>query len=166
VFCWRITKYNPRYRDYNETYLKDEWTCYSDIGANFEGKELTFQEYLEKENAYIQAVILFIECLNIASLKVVDLEQGGKRYKALVLAENGLDKIVNNEFVNKESVVVIIRLILRNKMWCKLEAKNMYIHFGYDYYMYIGSSSPSTENITSIEKLGLFVEPCESPYSD
>lgn len=40
MFCWQITKYDPKNRDENNRYLKDEWTDYSSIGEIFEGKEL------------------------------------------------------------------------------------------------------------------------------
>lgn len=62
MFCWRITKYNPKYRDNNTGYyLKDEWTFYSQIGGEFEGKIFTRKEYLKIEDTYIQSVFLFMD---------------------------------------------------------------------------------------------------------
>ena len=29
--CWRITKYDPKYRRPNGAYLNDEWCMYSEI---------------------------------------------------------------------------------------------------------------------------------------
>lgn len=41
----------------------------------------------------------------------------------------------------------------------------MFVHFGYDYYMYIGSSKELPQDLRNkIENLGLFVENFESPY--
>ena len=40
----------------------------------------------------------------------------------------------------------------------------MYVHFGYDYYMYIGSEKPLEKEIDSINRSGLFVENMVSPY--
>lgn len=40
----------------------------------------------------------------------------------------------------------------------------MYVHFGHDYYMFIGSSTSCPLALKNIEKMGLFVEDFESPY--
>ncbi len=53
MFDWRVTKYDPKNRDHNGWYVKDEWTDYSDIGKSFEGKRLTFWEYFNVESKYI-----------------------------------------------------------------------------------------------------------------
>ncbi|WP_422658085.1 FHA domain-containing protein [Paenibacillus sp. EC2-1] len=54
---------------------------------------------------------------------------------------------------------------LRKLMGFRLTNKNkMYVHFGYDYYMYIGISKECKDAIDSIQASGLFVEECESPY--
>ncbi len=37
-FMWRVTKYNPTFRDENGTYIKDEWTSFSDIGKKVSRK--------------------------------------------------------------------------------------------------------------------------------
>ena len=42
----------------------------------------------------------------------------------------------------------------------------MYIHFGYDYYMYIGSSNACDNVRIKIQEEGLFVEEFKSPYGD
>ncbi len=59
----------------------------------------------------------------------------------------------------------LIRLNLREVCWTKLErAQNTYLHFGYDYYMYIGTDS----TVARVEDIHfpnlLFVEWFESPY--
>lgn len=155
MFCWRITKYNPVYRNNNGNYLKDEWTDYSDIGKSFEGIRLTETEYAKIENAYINAVLLLMNCSNIDALKIIDLER-----------IDDIKGIKNNALIYKEHISEIIRSILRNKFWCKLESDEFYIHFGYDYYMYIGSNQPCESAIESIKKSGLFVEIFESPYTN
>ena len=161
MFCWRITKYDPKNRD-NGIYLKDEWTDYSDIGKIFDGKILKEDEYLKTEGAYINAVLLFMECLNVNELKIVSLEYMGKRPQCVEV-----DKITiaNNALYHRDIIVFIIQSILRNKLWCKLELDHtMYVHFGWDYYMYIGSAKACPSAIKKIEEIGLFVEPFVSPY--
>lgn len=54
--CWRITKYNPKFRNELGHYQKKEWTSVSDIGKIFEGKQLTVEEYLNTENLYINSI--------------------------------------------------------------------------------------------------------------
>ena len=39
-----------------------------------------------------------------------------------------------------------------------------YVHFGYDYYMYIGLSVKCTDALAAVQQRGLFVEPFRSPY--
>lgn len=40
--AFEVMKYNPKYRDSYGSYLKDEWTSYSDISELFDGVVLTF----------------------------------------------------------------------------------------------------------------------------
>ncbi len=61
-------------------------------------------------------------------------------------------------------ILIHSRLILREDMWCKFESDNVSIHFGYDYYMYIGSNASCDSVIEQIRLNGLFVEPYRSPY--
>lgn len=164
MFYWRITKYDPQYRDERGAYLKNEWTEYDDIGQTFEGKTLTLKEYLKTEDAYIQAILLFIEDLNIDSLRISCLEKNGRRPKKVLV--DGIE-IVNNTYVNKESIIPIIRLILRGKTWCKFKAKQMLIDFSNQFYTFIVSiNRPSNSTIKKIEHMGFFVEELESPYKE
>lgn len=47
---YRISKYNPKYRDEHGIYTRDEWTSISDVGEYFNGYEVTMEEYLDTEN--------------------------------------------------------------------------------------------------------------------
>lgn len=163
MFEWRIAKYNPQYRDATGAYLKDEWTSYSDVGQIFNGHLLTIEEYLTIEKTYIKAIIVFMECLNIYALKVTDLEQEGLRCKAVHGIEN-LIRISNGEWIDKEKMHIVIQLILRNSIWCKLESPEMFVHFGYDYYMYVGSTELCMLALQLIKQSGLFIESFKSPY--
>lgn len=167
MFCWRITKYNSAYRDENGSYIADEWTSFSDIGKNFESGKLTFDDYIKIEDAYIQAITYFMDCLGIETLQITDLEIGAKPsgnqfYSPEMM--HVLDSLSDGKKVAKEQVGIIVRLVLRENIWCKLAAESMYVHFGYDYYMYIGSKKPCDGAVNKIEQSGLFVEPFVSPY--
>ena len=47
----------------------------------------------------------------------------------------------------------LVRLSLRCLMWCKVEVGDrFYLHFGYEYYIYIGSSNECPESIRLTEQ--------------
>jgi hypothetical protein len=58
----------------------------------------------------------------------------------------------------------VLRALLREEYWCKLESDSAYIHVGYDYYMYVGVPAECREAVAEATRLGLFVEPMQSPY--
>lgn len=170
MFCYRITKYNPEYRDSSGAYKKDEWTSYSDIGSTIENEALSAEEYLNIENAYVEAISLIMDEVGINSLAITALEKHNAPQKNDVLFDPILLKTYQslkiNQSLNKTVVLEVARLALRDYMWCKLESENMFVHFGYDYYMYIGSQKKPNSILPSVEALGLFVEQIdESPYS-
>lgn len=159
-YMWRITKYNPEYRDEDDKYLLDEWTSFSDIGNYFDGSELTSYEYEKIEKCYINSIICLMDCNKINRLKIEDLE---------VYEEKNVDTLVNTisegDILSKEKIIIIIRHVLREQIWCKLVYnKRFFVHFGYDYYMYIGSSAKCEYAIKEIKNKRLFVESIKSPY--
>ena len=139
MFSWRITKYNPQNRDAHGIYLLDEWTAYSEIGKIIQGKKFTYEEYIKIENAYVFAIMVLMQCNDIEALTITSLEKNIKFDKSdphvpeamrhtFQCAANGLT-------LDKGMIDSISRLVLREKLWCKLESKNMFVHFGWDYYM-------------------------------
>ncbi|KEH85357.1 MULTISPECIES: hypothetical protein [Clostridium] len=172
MYCWRITKYNPIYRSEDGNYLKKEWTSIFDVGKSFDGKKLSLKEYLLTEDLYIKAIIEFINFLRIPSLKACELEkyeesiQTDKYPEIYTIQMIKIFKTIKNEDdISVNKIGDLVKLILREHLWCKLENKNkMFIHFGYDYYMYIGSYSKCDYIINKIKEMGLFVEKIKSPY--
>ncbi len=172
MFSWRITKYNPIYRDLNGRYKNEEWTSFSDIGKSFSGKEFKINEYLRYEGLYVTSIFEFMKCLQISSLEVNDLEKLSDNTNLIksneLFSQEMIDlylRIRNNEILEAKDIGNIIRLILRESIWAKLTNDNMlFVHFGNDYYMYVGSSKICNETIELIKKTGLFVEAYESPY--
>jgi len=167
MYCWRITKYNPDNRDVNGFCRKDDWTSVSDIGKKFNGVTLTFEEYLRYENAYIDAVLQVMHGNDIESLSVVALEKNGYfNFKDFPAQES--KRFYNSLSLSRDlplhSVAQITRFALREVVWCKLGCEQMYVHFGYDYYMYIGSEKPLEKELNSLINNGLFVENFISPY--
>lgn len=166
---WRITKYNPKNRDKNDFYQKKEWTSVSDIGNTFEDGELTLDDYLICEKAYIDAIILYMRGNNVESIKIEALEKGKyKKYTDFFEPETSkyFKSLKNNMLIPMERVTQVSRFALRELIWCKLVSERMFVHFGYDYYMYIGSEQPLENAINAIKESGLFVEAFTSPYNN
>jgi hypothetical protein len=166
MFSYRITKYNPAYRNSQGHYLKNEWILYADIGKEFDDGVLTLEQYLKVENAYVDAILSFMECLGIETLHVTALEKNVTPRRNELFSLSFFNNLENGSVLNTQLIKVVTAMILRNYLWCKFEAPGMYVHFGWDYYMYIGSAKACKTAIRSIEKSGLFVEEYESPYND
>ena len=66
---WRITKYNPAFRDERGVYLKDEWTSVSDVGKSFDGVVLTFKEYREIEDNYVSTALSLTPLLKLSLIE-------------------------------------------------------------------------------------------------
>jgi hypothetical protein len=166
-YGWRITKYNPAFRDERGAYQKDEWISFSDIGQSFDGEELTFEEYQKAEDAYVFTALHFLSEANLKSLKVISLETNAPKVKKSLLADIPYNpKQIKNEMdVSDKDLESICRLVLRDVFWCCLEsASDFYIHFGWDYYMYVGSNVCSEEAINFGRAKNLFIEEMVSPY--
>lgn len=158
---YRITKYNPEFRDENGFYKKDEWTSISDIGKKFNKIILTKEEYKKTENNYIDAIYEILREKNIKKIKVYDLEINKKNLSELSADEKDIIKEINNDkYLDLKKSEKIIRLVLREMLWCKFcsELKDIKIEFGYDYYMYVECSKIKESTINIINKKGLFVE--------
>jgi hypothetical protein len=169
-FQWRVTKYNPDFRDENGYYtLIEEWTCPSEIGKIINGKEFTLDEYLQVEAAYVNAVIKFIEESGINSLRILKLSHLNisDEDKNSSLYETAFEQLALQEdsVVNKNEIYLICKMVLRNFLDCQLYLKDkFFVHFGWDYYMYIGSYVNCSTAIEIATNNGLFVERIQSPY--
>ena len=173
MISWRITKYNPKYRNNNDEYQKDEWTSCHDIGKSYEGKEFTVNDYIAIESAYVNAVLSFMNSTNSTTLTVRYLEKHNDSIKIseapLIYTEDMIklfERLHEGCVLEISDIKHLCRLVLREQMWCKLENDNtMFIHFGYDYYMYIGCLLKCEGIIVDLfERTGLFIEKFESPY--
>lgn len=171
-FSWRITKYNPKYRDEKGSYVKEDWTSMYDIGKFFSGKEVTHDEYLNIERLYVDAITEYMNCLGISTLTVKDLEKWSETIEILDFPElytkemsELYARIKEGVNFNIEEIRDLSRLILRNNIWCILEKDSiMYVHFGHDYYMFIGSFKECKDAVNKIIRSGLYVEPFISPF--
>lgn len=149
----RVSKYNPIFRDENGFYKKNEWISYYDIGKCFDGEVLTKEQYLAVENGYLSVIKNLYEIYPSLILHIEGLEQIDKTAGGWQDADD----------ISKDKVEELVREILREKVWCKLINKNVEVHFGYDYYMYIVfkhgySIRLIIEYLKKIRQNGLFIE--------
>ena len=149
---YRITKYNPINR-INGVYMADEWTSFSDIGKVFGDTILSQDAYLKTEQAYIDCCIELIEKAKISKLYIKQAEYYTENVR------------FSSSISNTQEIRQVITACLREQCWLKLVAKDFFIHFGYDYYMYVGSVL-SREVVAEIAtKYGLFCEEHPSPHN-
>lgn len=165
-FKWRVTKYNPAFRDKNGIYtLTDDWTCPSEIGNTINGKPFTMTEYQRVEKAYLDSVQKFMEESNTDSLTISEIEYyltEEDRKSPLYKEEFEQLSLQNHSAVTTNEVRLICQMILRNFLWCNLDHKDeFFVKFGWDYYMYIGSHAPCPDAIHFATRTGLFVEEWE-----
>ncbi|MEO1614573.1 MAG: hypothetical protein AAFV88_01905 [Planctomycetota bacterium] len=120
---------------------------------------LTPAEYLRFENAYVSSAIMFLTDAGVGSLLISGLENHAAFNNSALTLENGRS-------CNLLACADIVRLNLRSEIWCRLESESAFIHFGYDYYMYVGIASKCAFAIQHATDSGLFVEPFDSPHHE
>lgn len=153
---FRVTKYDPSFRNTLGHYTRPEWTAVSDIGQAFDGKTLTEEEYKRTEDAYAAVAIEFVREAGIQSLTVTSLEN---HFGAPISIPEGAT-------IALSEVELIVRRVLREEFWCRLVATNGFVHIGHDYYMYVGVSHQCPGAQQLAYERGLFVEPFRSPLHE
>ena len=150
----RVTKYDPKYR-LNGAYAHEEWTSVSDVGKAFDGHVLTMEAYEKVEQQHIRFLCELAQKCGAFPLRV-----------------DAYDPTYRNEAwhegqkITADRLPAIVRSILREECWCRLNGSGFFIHFGYDYYMYVGCGL-SMESVSALAaKHGLFCERFRSPYHD
>jgi hypothetical protein len=152
---YRVTKCNPAFRDQSGAYTKDEWTLFKQIGQTFSDVQFTSAEYERVEDAYVEVALSFLRESGLSSMKVAGLEN---RMQAL--------DFQNDTVLPLDRIGEIIRRILREEFWCRLEGSEGFIHFGWDYYMYVGAPHPCPKAQARAAELGLYVEEFASPVRE
>ena len=168
---YRISKYNPIFRNEKGHYPQDEWTSSSDIGTIYRGKIFTIFEYMDVEGQYIDAVLTVLRNIKIDTLMVKGLE---KRFSisevktdlervGFIFSQEDAEfyqRIKNDMRLNSDDIKKIIKLGLRECMWCELWSKEgtIKIDFGYDYYMHFEGVDIDVDIIHSYQTKGIFIE--------
>jgi hypothetical protein len=153
---YRVTKYNPALRDASGAYIGTDWISVADIGREFDGVVLTDHEYHRVEQAYIDSALAFLHEGGLTSLRVEGLENS----KGLSL------DFEDGSIISVRDLGDLIRHILRNVFWCRFEGEDGFVHFGWDYHMYIGVPHRCVAAEQFAEELGLYPEEFASPYKE
>ena len=166
---YRVTKYNPAFRNdydhytgagWNPTvriddgppFTKVEWTMFKEIGGTFSGVVFTREDYDRVEDGYVQAAVTFLSESGESSMRVAGIEKRGRP----VDFDNG-------SVLQLARIGEIIRPTLREEIYCRLEGNDSFIHFDWDFYMYVGVPHPCPGAEARAAELGLYVEECASP---
>ena len=152
---YQVTKYDPALRDASGRFTGNEWTAMSDVGRRFGGRVLKMREYLATEAKYLRVLAAMLAEAEVSRLELRDLELHG-------FEPSGRWR--QGESLTIPRAVEFARLALREELWGRLVApRRAFVHFGYDYYMYVGLSRRTPRALLLAGKRKIFVEPCPSP---
>ena len=166
----RLSKYDPKYRR-KGNYAKDDWTAVSDIGKVFDdGTKFTKRQYRECEQRYVDCILELLRRCGQDRFNITSYEKHSFGLRSLLCSMRldrklRITKWKDKQILEGKGVELFIRDCLRENCWGKLENKTTYIHFGYDYYVYIGVDLPPACVACTVDKYGLFFEVMKSPYS-
>ncbi len=168
---YRISKYNPKYRNSQGIYIKKEWTSYCDIGEKIENTILKKEEYLNIEKLYCEIVSEIAISNNINKLIIDKLESSfskqeiknffqEKNLKLELVDEELMDLMCKKQELEIQDLKRCLRLLLREVFWCELIGVNIpfKIVCGYDLYIYVYCDNISKNIIDKYMKKGIFVE--------
>ena len=144
---YRITKYDPSLRNTSGAHRPDEWTSYSDVG-----RLVSLEEYLATEARYVKTAVALLGEAGVRSLEALGVENRA----AAAPAEGAM--------LAPAEWPIAFRSVLREECWCRFEAEAGFVHFGYDYYMYVGVRCQDDVAQAAALSRGRFVEPWVSPY--
>ena len=146
---FRITKYNPANRDADGTYNKPkEWTNFSDVGSS-----VTLEKYEKIEMGYIDTIVQIFKFCKIDTFSISGLENRSSE-----------SSHKEGDVVDLNELKKVMKAIFRGEYWCRLKNNRSFIHFGDDFYMYVGAPDVPEFIKKSITKRSLFLEPFKSPH--
>lgn len=166
-----IVKYSPKNYDDNGVYIKDEWSSRSDIGAVYDGKPFTLEEYLDVEQRYVNVVLSIMRATNCKYMTIQYLEADkdyiAKQIKATKYREidyhllMSISLLEEGRRISIERMSDILRLALREYIYVELSNKEhgVFVKFGYDYYLNVACSLSNEELEHIARKESLFLDP-------
>lgn len=171
MYKYRITKYNPLFRNSAGEYLEEDWTAISDIGKIFNGTQLTQKVYKCVENNYVDAINIIMDFLGITYLTANDINKSFsstddflnsiKKYGTLYCAQmiDVFENVTDNQTLDDEKLDSFLRLLIREDIGADVSyPRKMQVFIGYDFLMGVHTSKSIEPVISNINDLGLFVE--------
>ena len=171
MYKYRISKYDPQFRNDHGVYQKIEWTSYWDIGNIYDGKVLKKEDYLKVEEQYSNTVLKVLENSGTIAVVIEDLELNYTINKMKeMFSLRGLDlstedeliinSLRNNLMIKVSALSSYIKLILRECFWCKLTDTVLLnqVEFGYDFYVYISCNNVPKTIVNNCRDEGIFIE--------
>jgi len=127
----------------------------SDIGGTFGGEILTLRHYLDVEGRHLLVVAEFLEEANVACTRARGLESYGASWWP-----------AEGQSLSRLETVDVVREMLRERGFCRLEGEaNVYIHIGFDYYVFVGGDVPCRRTMKAAAAAGLLIDTdFTSPY--
>jgi len=158
---YRVMKYDPKLRDSSDSYIGEDWTSISQLGQSFAGRKLTMRDYLRAEKNFLAVMSAMLEEAKVTQFRLLGLE------KAKVGRQANRNRWREGAVLSLRQATDFARLALREELWGMLIApRRAFVHFGYDYYMYVGLSRLTPSALDLAARVGIFVEPFRSPYSE
>jgi hypothetical protein len=132
----------------------------SQLGEVFDDGLFTLAKYERVERLYLDAIERTMTRAGVYELTVSQIELVETESVVGMQLREGL-------VVTRDAALEISKLELREELSCRLDhGDSYYVHFGFDYYLYVGSSTESWSEIAAIECSGLWVEhDFPSPYA-
>lgn len=169
---YRITQYNPAFRNAEGAYLYDHWTEIGDVGRTLEGELVTADKYLAVESDYIQAVAAILKENSLEYLRVVgcnpkSIKHWINKYKDewFHLPEFETIELQEDKKARIDEIRTICQMNLRGYCNISLEISGVfYVDFGYDMYMYVGAPNISDALRKKLDATSVFVEDSGEPY--
>lgn len=172
MYQYRISKYDPQYRNEKGIYCREEWTSYCDIGKLYDGKIFSKDDYIKTETDYCNTILSIlknseIKEVNLQSLELnfsVDEIKQMLQQKGLDLSikeEIAINSLKNGDRIDIHDLQLYIKLVLRECFWCKFvdADSSIQIEFGYDYYIYLISKNVLSKEIAeNCRQKGIFIE--------
>lgn len=172
MYKYRISKYNPQYRDEKGIYHKEDWTSYSDIGKKYNGKVFSKDDYIKTETQYCNTILNILEINGVQEVILEDVELyfsvdeikhmlRNKELDFSIEGEIAINSLKNGDKIDIHELKLYLRLILRECFWCRLldVPSLIQVEFGYDYYVYLYSGNIiSTDIVENYKKEGMFIE--------
>ena len=126
----------------------------------------SFYDFSEQSSIENSSIVVEFNSEKVVTYSELHL---GKSKKTFLSQRDKEMKRLNRKLKRRNAVFIseipdLCRLILREYAWAKIESKKMFVHFGYDYYMYIGLEEQYEYVIDKVKYIGLFIEQMESPY--